>query len=256
MKKSTSERFSGLAQSYSKSRPSYPKSAIDFIFETCQLNAGSTVVDVGCGTGISTRLFARDGVHVIGVEPNEDMLSQAKENDTASGGILEYFSGTAEETGLPDSCANLVLCAQAFHWFRSHESLAEFCRVLKNEGYCALIWNERDHKIEATAAYGDVVIKYSNDPAIELKRGASGKDLILSDLFQMIGVFEFTNSQTLDLDDLLGRAFSTSYMPHEGEQLEKAQSEIREVFAQHAKDGLMTLSYVTTLYLAQKKLAK
>ncbi len=253
MKKSTSERFSGLAQSYSKSRPSYPQSAVDYIFETCQLKAGSTIADVGCGTGISSRLFARAGVHVIGVEPNEDMLSQAKENDTTSGGTVEYRSGTAEATGLPDSCANLVLCAQAFHWFRSNESLAEFSRILKNDGYCALIWNERDHKIEATAAYGNVVIKYSNDPAIELKRGASGKDLILSNLFEMVGVFEFTNSQSLDLDALIGRAFSTSYMPHEGEQLKKAQSEIKEVFAQHSKDGLITLSYATTLYLARKK---
>lgn len=253
MKKSTSERFSGLAQSYSKSRPSYPKSAIDYIFETCQLKQGSTVADIGCGTGISSRLFAREGVHVIGIEPNEDMLSQARACDTASGGVVEYRSGTAEATGLPDSCADLVLCAQAFHWFRSKESLAEFSRVLKKTGYCALIWNERDHKKDATRAYGDVIVKYSTDPAVELKRGASGKDLILCDLFKMVGVTEFTNSQTLDLEHLLGRAFSTSYMPHEGEELEKAQTEISEVFAQHSKDGMMTLSYVTTLYLAQKK---
>lgn len=253
MKKSTSERFSGLAQSYSKSRPSYPKSAIDYIFEACQLKSGSTVADIGCGTGISTRLFARDGIHVIGVEPNEDMLSQAKTNDTENGGTLEYRYGTAEDTGLPDLSVDLVVCAQAFHWFRSKESLSEFNRILKKQGYCALLWNERDHKKEATAAYGDVVVAYSTDPAVELKRGASGKDLILSGLFQMAGVFEFTNSQTLDLDQLLGRAFSTSYMPHEGEELEKAQAEISEVFSRYAKDGLMTLSYVTTLYLAQKK---
>ena len=252
MKKSTSERFSGLAQSYSKSRPSYPQSAIDYIFQTCQLKSGATVADIGCGTGISSRLFARDGIQVIGVEPNEDMLSQAKTSDTASGDSIEYRFGTAEETGLPDSCADLVVCAQAFHWFRSKESLSEFSRILKNGGYCALLWNERDHKQEATRAYGDVVVKYSTDPAVELKRGASGKDLILSELFKMLGVFEFTNSQTLDLDQLLGRAFSTSYMPHEGEELEKAQAEISQVFEQYAKDGLMTLSYVTTLYLAQK----
>jgi len=253
MKKSTSERFSGLAQSYSKSRPSYPQSAIDYIFEACQLKAGSTIVDVGCGTGISTRLFAREGIEVIGVEPNDDMLSQAQSDDTTISGKIEYKSGTAEETGLPNSCANLVLCAQAFHWFRSNESLSEFSRILKKGGYCALIWNERDRRNEDTAAYGDIVAKYSTDPAIELKRGASGKDLILNNLFQMEGVHEFTNSQVLNLDQLLGRAFSTSYMPHEGEELEKAQAEISDVFSKHSKDGLMTLSYVTTLYLAQKK---
>lgn len=251
--KSTSERFSGLANSYSKSRPSYPKNAIDFVFDTCQLDSGSVVADIGCGTGISTRLFARKGVHVVGIDPNQDMMDHACQNDTECDGTIEYKHGTGEKTEMSDESVNLVVCAQAFHWFKPQEALCEFARILKKDGHCALIWNERNAKEKATAAYGDVVVKYSTDPAVELKRGASGKDLILSDLFQTVAVKEFSNSQTLDLESLLGRAFSTSYMPHEGEALENAQSEIKEVFSRYSKEGIFTLSYLTTVYLARKK---
>ncbi len=251
--KSTSERFSGLAKSYSKSRPGYPKNAIDFVLEACQLGAGSIVADIGCGTGISTRLFAQEGIHAIGIDPNQDMMDHARQDDTECDGTIEYKNGSGENTGMPDESVDLVVCAQAFHWFKPQDALSEFARILKKDGHCALLWNERNEKDKATAAYGDVVVKYSTDPALELKRGASGKDLILSDLFQTVAVKEFSNSQALDLDSLLGRAFSTSYMPHEGEALEKAQSEIKEVFASHSKEGIFTLSYVTTVYLSRKK---
>ncbi len=58
-KHSTTERFSGLARTYALGRPSYPKEAIDFIIEHYPLKEGDMVADIGCGTGISSRLFAK-----------------------------------------------------------------------------------------------------------------------------------------------------------------------------------------------------
>src|SRR4051794_33099588 len=96
------ERFTGLAQLYAKSRPGYPDAAIDFLMDRCGLRPGSVAVDVGCGTGISTRLFAQRGLRVIGVEPNADMRRQAE-----AAAVLpevptpEYRDGRGEATGLP-----------------------------------------------------------------------------------------------------------------------------------------------------------
>src|SRR5438270_141737 len=56
------ERFTGLAQLYAKSRPGYPDAALDFLMDRCGLRPGSMAVDLGCGTGISTRLFAQRGL--------------------------------------------------------------------------------------------------------------------------------------------------------------------------------------------------
>ncbi len=42
-------------------------------------------MDVGCGTGISTRLFAARGVRVIGIDPNDEMRARAEVAPASTG---------------------------------------------------------------------------------------------------------------------------------------------------------------------------
>jgi hypothetical protein len=62
-------RFTGLAGTYAKYRPSYPAQAIEYIWKRCGLGTDLLLVDVGFGTGISTRLFSWLCINVIGIEP-------------------------------------------------------------------------------------------------------------------------------------------------------------------------------------------
>ncbi len=135
-------RFTGLSDLYAKYRPGYPDEALDFIIQRCGLDGATTLVDVGCGTGISSRLFAARGVPVIGIEPNDEMRGRA---EAASGGSHPrlavapvYRAGRAEATGLPDGTAAAVLSAQAFHWFDVEPTLREFHRILRPGGRVAL----------------------------------------------------------------------------------------------------------------------
>src|SRR5262245_32958797 len=149
-------RFSGLASAYAKHRPDYPADAIEWIARRAGLASGSPLlVDVGCGTGISSRQFAQRGVRVLGVEPNDDMRRQAEQAGVS--GVLRFQPGKAEQTGLPDASADCVLAAQAFHWFDAAEALAEFHRILRPGGWVALVWNERDPRDACTAAYGAII---------------------------------------------------------------------------------------------------
>src|SRR5262245_45543844 len=93
-------RFGGLAAGYDRYRPDYPPAAIDFIIARCGLAPGARFVDVGCGTGISTRLFGARGLAGIGVEPNADMRRVAEATDSAA----TYRDGQADALGLPDAC--------------------------------------------------------------------------------------------------------------------------------------------------------
>src|SRR5207247_1259980 len=70
-------RFSGLASDYAAHRPVYPDEAIDFVVARADLGPLALIVDIGAGTGISSRLFARRGLQVVGIEPNDEMRAQA-----------------------------------------------------------------------------------------------------------------------------------------------------------------------------------
>ena len=71
-------RFDGLADVYDRCRPSYPAAAIAYIVHHCGLRPNLCVVDIGCGTGISSRQMAEAGLRVIGIEPNADMRKTAE----------------------------------------------------------------------------------------------------------------------------------------------------------------------------------
>ncbi|TPW00575.1 MAG: type 11 methyltransferase, partial [bacterium] len=159
-------RFTGMAEVYDRNRPNYPSTALDHLARHCTLGPAAVVVDVGCGTGISTRQFAQRGWQAIGVEPNADMRRQA-EQLSAPAANPSYREGRAEATGLADGVADLVLAAQAFHWFEPIATLREFHRILKPAGWVALLWNERDEADPCTAAYGQVVRSTSDAARIE-----------------------------------------------------------------------------------------
>src|SRR6185295_10044902 len=107
------DRFSATVDLYKKYRPSYPPALIDWLLEVGQLAPGDRVADLGCGTGISTRLLAARGLDVVGIDPNEDMLASAR----AEGGVATYQRGEAVATGLANASVKMATAAQAFHWF-------------------------------------------------------------------------------------------------------------------------------------------
>jgi SAM-dependent methyltransferase len=203
-------------------------------------------VDVGCGTGISSRLFAARGIPVLGIEPNDEMRARAEAEVLPAGlPVPEYRKGTAEATELPDGCADAVLAAQAFHWFKADEALREFHRVLRPHGHVALIWNERDERDECTAAFGAVMRSGPDAAAVEAPRGRAGEALLHHPLYVDASHVVFTNEQELDEAGLLGRAFSASYAPREPAAAERFAQALREVFARHSRSGKVILRYET-----------
>jgi SAM-dependent methyltransferase len=247
-------RFTGLAEAYSKYRPGYPPEAIDFIIEKCALSAASLLVDVGCGTGISTRILAERGIKVLGIEPNAEMRATASAHPEAAGSKTPtYQDGRAESTGLPDGVADAVLAAQAFHWFDAPVSLAEFHRILKPSGWLILMWNERDERDEFTAAYGAIIRTSPDAIATELPRGTAGSAIFASPLFQGAEKVVFYHEQLVGEEGLIGRAFSASYAPRDPEQVTLWTNALSALFSKYERDGTVVLRYETSLYLAQRR---
>jgi ubiquinone/menaquinone biosynthesis C-methylase UbiE len=132
----STHRFSNRVDDYVKYRPSYPREAIDFLLDL-GLNQESRIADVGSGTGILTELLLEHVGQVYAIEPNDEMRAAA----VARLGVHDRFvsvAATAEVTTLPNRSVDLVTAAQAFHWFDTTRSLAEFRRILRSPGRLCL----------------------------------------------------------------------------------------------------------------------
>ncbi len=215
------------------------------------LRAGQVVADIGSGTGLSARPFLEAGCTVYGVEPNAAMRATAEE-------FLSDFSnftsvdGTSDATTLADSSCDLVIAAQAFHWFDPEPTRAEMARILKPGGWIALIWNER--QLDTTPflrEYEKFLMEFAND--YEQVRHENVDDTRLQAFFQVpYGSAKFANSQVFDLDGAIGRIVSSSYMPSEtAERFPQMKNEFTRLFAKHAENGTIELLYNTTVYYSQ-----
>jgi SAM-dependent methyltransferase len=238
-------RFSDRADDYVKFRPDYPAAAIDAVL--AGLHSPVFAADVGAGTGISARHLAERGARVIAIEPNAAMREAAEPHPR-----VEWRDGAAEATGLADGEVNLVACAQAFHWFRPREALAEFARVLAPGGRVALWWNTRDDADALTTGYKDAIRAVGGEHPAEARDLASAAfvdGLRVEPLLRELEALAFSHAQALDEAGLLGRATSASYVPREGARLEELRARLAALHARHADArGLVHLRYVTRVY--------
>jgi SAM-dependent methyltransferase len=127
-------RFSGFADIYDANRPSPPDELGPLVASYANTKAPA-VVDLGSGTGLSSRWAATWAASVVGVEPSDDMRAVAESQPTAG---VTYMKGVSDATGLDDRSADVVLVVQAMHWMDPVPTLAEVARVLRPGGVFAI----------------------------------------------------------------------------------------------------------------------
>ncbi len=242
--------FSGKSEIYSKFRPVYPKEIIQTLTNKYGLTGSMTVADIGCGTGILSRMFLENGNKVLCIDPNEEMLEICRK------GLSGYekatiMKGYAEKTGLEDHSVNVITAGQSFHWFNVDKTTREFRRILRAPNMVALIWNDRDNKDNFTSEFENVVSKYSKG------YHGTGSSAISDDLISQFfnwsyGYYQYPNFQELDFDGLVGRYSSASYsLSAEDEKYSKTISSLKEAFNTYEKNGKVVIKYTTKLYVGK-----
>ena len=124
------EDFQVGADTYERGRPDFPAEAVEFLVQTLNINQASHVLDLAAGTGKLTRRLAPTGAKLTAVEPVEGM--RRKFSALLPG--VEILEGTAEAIPLPSESLDVVVVAQAFHWFDGPRALAEIHRVPETRG--------------------------------------------------------------------------------------------------------------------------
>lgn len=124
--------FATGGERYAQARPVYPP-------ELARSLAALTpehdlALDVGCGSGQLTALLGPLFRQVLGVDPSGAQLAHATPHPDVT-----YMQGPAETFALADNTADLIVVAQAAHWFDLDPFYAEVRRVAKTHAIIALV---------------------------------------------------------------------------------------------------------------------
>jgi SAM-dependent methyltransferase len=125
----------GFAARYDAHRPRPPAALLDWLPAIAGVERPRLVVDLGSGTGLSTRDWAGRADEVVGVEPNDAMRRHAEAVKDAP--EIRYVDGSSYDTGLPAGAADIVTCSQSFHWMEPQATLVEVARILRPGGVFA-----------------------------------------------------------------------------------------------------------------------
>ena len=250
--------FDGLATRYQANRPDYPGSMLIELKNRAP-EAPRLAIDVGSGTGISTRALKRVlGVDwlVTGIEPGTDMRRQAHESTRPKDGIT-YVKGTAEALPFEDGSLGVVNVGQAIQFFDRPVFYAAVSRLLTTGGLLSVIQNnrvwQRSELLDAHETYVE-----TNDPTYS----RSYRDIALLEEFEEFAWAEKAErleqlwERVIDADKFVGTMMSRQTMKPTVAKLGKTTVEksLQALATVHGNsDGTVTIPYVTELFVAQKR---
>ena len=131
-------RFDGLAARYDAYRPKPPEAFLDRLTRLLPVSKPRLVVDLGCGTGLSTGVWAARAEKVIGIEPNENMIDWALNKNGGEHKNLHFQKRFSHDTGLPNGCADIVTAVQSVHFMEPPNTIDEVFRILRPGGVFAI----------------------------------------------------------------------------------------------------------------------
>ncbi|MFQ5527334.1 MAG: class I SAM-dependent methyltransferase [Thermoanaerobaculia bacterium] len=241
-------RFSDRVAAYEKARPSYPDLLYSELLSALDEGRRS-VVELGSGTGIFTAELLRRGCLVYAVEPNPSMRAAA-EGRLSSQPHYRSVAGTAESTGLGADCADLVVSAQAFHWFDFHRARIEVERILRTDGVVAWVWNSRRTEGSPFAeAVERFLVRWGTD-YIAVRETYRVRER-LARFFPEAKLHRsaFPNHQILDRATFRARILSASYMPSpEDERHQAMLAALDALFEEHRTEDCVRLELDAELF--------
>jgi SAM-dependent methyltransferase len=244
----TATGFDTAAADYRRARPDYPDGTVARLCDRLGIGPGRRVLDVGAGTGMLTRHLLARGAEVVAAEPVAGMRAALAE---ATPRAL-VVGARAEALPLADASVDAVTVAQAFHWFEAPVALAEVHRVLRPDGWLAVLFNVRDLSDALQAELdqqlrdvrGDTPSWASRDwdAALQEARGFSAPEEHVEE-----------HIHRLDADGFVARVASISFVARLAEPRRRQVLDgARELFGRHAVDGWVGMRYRAELSLLRR----
>lgn len=204
----------GFPAGYDAHRPSPPSALLDLLCLEAQAERPRLVVDLGSGTGLSTRAWADRADEVVGIEPSAQMRLRAE--DATESSNIRYVQAFADETGLPGAQADIVTCSQSFHWMEPGPTLAEVARILRPGGVFAAYdydWPPVGHW-EVEAAFDELIVRVGDSRTERLGYVSIAEKEGHLERMRASGLFRFTREALVHsrecggAERIVGMAFS------------------------------------------------
>ena len=244
--------FGSGASLYQQVRPSYPQEVDTFLQDQLKVLPNSHIVDLGSGTGKFLPHLLKLTTQLTAVEPIASMLTELRQLYPQ----VATVQARSEQLPLPAQCADLVSCAQSFHWFANLQSLKEIHRILKPQAHLLLIWNQRDISVNWVNALAEMILPFEGDTP-RFHNQDWRQVFADTDLFQLCHEQQFHHRHVGTVEQVVSkRLLSTSFiaaMPAAQQQQLKTQFEqlILEYTGLHAQDTI-EFPYCTHVFIYQK----
>ncbi len=251
--------FDAIAERYSAVRPSYPKELLDDVVEESGPLPGRKILEVGCGTGLATRLFAETGSDILALDPGAQMIEAARKG-LAGHSNIRFVTTTFEDWQLEPEKFSLVISAQAWHWVAPEVRFAKAAAALVPSGTLAVFGNVEMVTQISQPLEAELEQAYERH-APELLKG-KGTHWYLStgpveSLFMQSGLFgpviHKTYSWQAEHSAESYAALMGTFSSHSLLSVEVRDALLTDIIAViNARGGRIALPYETHLYMAHK----
>ena len=191
------DHFSKQAAGYAKFRPQYPQKLFDYL--GCIAPSRQLAWDCGTGNGQAAVGLASVFDRVIATDASEKQIANALPHDR-----VEYRVAPAENSGNGSETIDLIVVAQALHWFDLDRFYGVARRILKSDGILAA---SAYNLLHIEKAIDEIVNRYYHEvvgPFWPPERRLIEQFADLPFPFREIEAPKFEMTAHWDLDHLLG----------------------------------------------------
>lgn len=242
--------FGAVATDYAAWRPGYPPEAVAFLAGGDEGHAvARRILDVGAGTGLLSAPLVAQGHEVVAADTSADMLAELAQRLP---GVRTLVAG-AEALPLPDGAFDVVVAAQAAHWFDRVRAGREFRRVLRPGGAVGFGWNTRVDRAPWLVELAGLLAADSRDQQGDLDEGNSAVVRAFADVLDAeVAQLEVPWVQQVHPDGVVGRVASSSHVGRlEDRERDAYLGRVRDLLSEHPdtrdRDRL-DLPYLTSVW--------
>jgi len=252
--------FAGTAGYFSRYRFPYPQELFDHLSQTFRFDGTGTALDLGCGPGLLTIRLAPHFKKVVAMDPDDEMLSEARSAaNTAGVSNIEFVKGSSWQLPPATEEFRFAIMGQSFHWMDRDQVLKELHAMLEPQGIVTIVFQERHEPAEIRVVEEETVRQFLGDR----RRAGQGyyehppethETVLARSLFKMLGPWRYSYERTQTIDRAVGYVFSTSRASPRllGDRADSFEAELRRKLLEAAPRGKFKLRVDVTALLGRK----